>query len=755
MPLTSPKLDDLDYATVEAMLRERIPLVAPEWTDHNDSDPGIAMVQLFSHLAEHLGYRLNRVSEKSYVEFLRLVGVRLAPSVAAKTRLALSLNKPASAEALTVRVHSQVKAKAGDPPPTFETDSTLDVLPAQVAALVTTQGGLMNINAIGETGPTDAGVDPESYVEQRFSLVWDGKAPKLKDLVTDPARAFMADTETLHTTLFIGLAFNRSPAAGFRGARASLHLQLDQDENPETDVSVSSDVLPLSIVNAFPEGGALAEYHYYRPPEPGETAGAWIPLPMIVDETNSWTRSGVMRFDVPDRIGPIPDGSWADVEPDLPHPLVGALKTPVADTPSEVPISGWIRVRFTIPPMIAIRSLSFNTVEASNLSTVVRERLGRGTGLPGQAMSFVNQNIAAETVELVSVDESQADAVIEWRQVEDFDASGPNDTDFVLDAEAGVALFGDGVRGRPPFATERIVALLYRHGGGASGDVGTGQVALPSGFPSAVSGVFNIVPARGGRDAETLSEAKARAPHAFRMRQRAVTEADFADAAREASGVKIARAEVIGRRRPYPEGHLIGGQDAPGVDFSQEAPGAVTVVVVPDMDGAYPMPTTTELTAVARHLDGIRLVTTEVFVTTPQYVRFFNFHVSVRAAPGYTSNMLREAISDHLVEYFHVLTGGMDGTGFGFGEGIHHADLVAAVMAVPGVARVEELSCLVDGRTPDNALRPLEWRLERRAFQHLTNCGETEIDTDQIIMLPDEVPFVDGATLNVRVTGAP
>ena len=30
-----------------------------------------------------------------------------------------------------------------------------------------------------------------------------------------------------------------------------------------------------------------------------------------------------------------------------------------------------------------------------------------------------------------------------------------------------------------------------------------------------------------------------------------------------------------------------------------------------------------------------------------------------------------------------------------------------------------------------------------------------DVDTDQIIMLPDEVPFVDGATLNVRVTGAP
>ena len=755
MPLISPQLDDLDYASVEAMLRERIPLVAPEWTDHNDSDPGIAMVQLFAHLAEHLGYRLNRVPEKSYVEFLRLVGVQVAPAVAARTRLALSLSKPANAEAITVPAYSQIKAKSGDPPPTFETDQVLDVLPAQIAALITTQGGLQNINAEGETGPTDAGSDPETYVEERYTLAWDGKSPKLKDLVTDPVRLFMAKPEQKHTTLFVGLAFNRSPAAGFRTARATLHLQLDQDEEPQPDSSVLTDAVPLSIVNAFPQGDTLVEYHYYQPPEPGVADGDWLPLPMISDDTDGWTRSGAMRFDVPDRIGPIPNGAWRDIESDLPHPLVGALKTPVADTPSDVAISGWLRVQFKIPPKIAIRSLSFNTVEASHLTTVRNERLGRGTGLPGQILSFTSQNVTAQSVTLVSVDEAQGDETLVWQRVEDFDAAGPNDRVYVLDAEAGQVLFGDGINGRPPFATERMIATMYRHGGGTSGDVGTGEVALPSAFPSAVAGAFNVVPSRGGRDAETLDQAKRRAPRAFRMRNRAVTETDFADAAREAPGVKIARAQVISRRRPYPEGHLIGELDAPGVDFSQEAAGAVTIVAVPDKPGAYPMPTTTELTAVAGHLDGIRLVTTEVFVTTPQYVRLFDFHVTVRAAPGYTNTMLREAISDHLQHFLHVLTGGADGTGFAFGEGLHHADLVAAVMSVPGVARVEELTCLVDGRTPSNAVNPMEWRLERRVAQRLTNCRETELDTDQVILLPDEVPFVDGATLNVRVTGAP
>jgi hypothetical protein len=65
MPLIPPTVDDLRYDTVEPMLRERIPLVAPEWTDHNETDPGIALIQLFAHLTEQLGYRLNRVPDKT------------------------------------------------------------------------------------------------------------------------------------------------------------------------------------------------------------------------------------------------------------------------------------------------------------------------------------------------------------------------------------------------------------------------------------------------------------------------------------------------------------------------------------------------------------------------------------------------------------------------------------------------------------------------------------------------------------------
>ena len=102
MPLVSPQLDDLSYQTVADLLRRQIPLYAPEWTDHNDADPGIALIQLFSHLAEMIGYRLNQVPDKNYVEFLKLIGVRVRPAEAAKTWLTFILSRAETAEAFEI-----------------------------------------------------------------------------------------------------------------------------------------------------------------------------------------------------------------------------------------------------------------------------------------------------------------------------------------------------------------------------------------------------------------------------------------------------------------------------------------------------------------------------------------------------------------------------------------------------------------------------------------------------------------------------
>jgi len=74
MPITPPNLDDLRFDRIREDLVRRIPVYAPEWTDHNESDTGITLIELFAHLAEQVGYRLNQIPEKNHIELLKLLG---------------------------------------------------------------------------------------------------------------------------------------------------------------------------------------------------------------------------------------------------------------------------------------------------------------------------------------------------------------------------------------------------------------------------------------------------------------------------------------------------------------------------------------------------------------------------------------------------------------------------------------------------------------------------------------------------------
>ncbi|MFI5915164.1 putative baseplate assembly protein [Dactylosporangium sp. NPDC051541] len=87
MSLPAPNLDDRGFADLVRDARERIARTCPEWTDLSVHDPGITFVEAFAHLTEVLLYRLNRVPEKTYVEFLNLLGVARRPPAAAWTGL--------------------------------------------------------------------------------------------------------------------------------------------------------------------------------------------------------------------------------------------------------------------------------------------------------------------------------------------------------------------------------------------------------------------------------------------------------------------------------------------------------------------------------------------------------------------------------------------------------------------------------------------------------------------------------------------
>jgi hypothetical protein len=93
MPIETPNLDDRDFQQLLAEATGIIRKYSPQWTDLSPSDPGMILLEAFAHLTEVMIYRLNRVPQKAYIEFLRLIGVKLYPPSAATVTLSFSLSR--------------------------------------------------------------------------------------------------------------------------------------------------------------------------------------------------------------------------------------------------------------------------------------------------------------------------------------------------------------------------------------------------------------------------------------------------------------------------------------------------------------------------------------------------------------------------------------------------------------------------------------------------------------------------------------
>src|SRR5690242_7803887 len=89
MPLEqeAPQLDTHTYDQLRRKLLERIPRYLPEWTDYNESDPGVTLIELFAWLSEQLFFEMSRVPERSYIKFLKLLGQELRAAVPATAYL--------------------------------------------------------------------------------------------------------------------------------------------------------------------------------------------------------------------------------------------------------------------------------------------------------------------------------------------------------------------------------------------------------------------------------------------------------------------------------------------------------------------------------------------------------------------------------------------------------------------------------------------------------------------------------------------
>src|SRR5579875_1029930 len=94
MLLPAPNLDDRTFQDLVDQAKTLIPQYCPTWTDHNVSDPGVALIELFAWMTDLMLYRVNQVPEKVTIKLLEMMGVRLQPPRAAQAPVTFCLSAP-------------------------------------------------------------------------------------------------------------------------------------------------------------------------------------------------------------------------------------------------------------------------------------------------------------------------------------------------------------------------------------------------------------------------------------------------------------------------------------------------------------------------------------------------------------------------------------------------------------------------------------------------------------------------------------
>ena len=126
MSLPEPTFDSRTYRDILNEALARIPTHNPEWTNFNDSDPGVTLLQLFSFMTENIIYRANLIPERNRQKFLRLLGIPVNGAQAASGLVSFQ-NKSGALQAINLEADKLLYASNVP----FRTNKALQVLPVE------------------------------------------------------------------------------------------------------------------------------------------------------------------------------------------------------------------------------------------------------------------------------------------------------------------------------------------------------------------------------------------------------------------------------------------------------------------------------------------------------------------------------------------------------------------------------------------------------------------------------------------------
>ena len=531
MPLPKPALDNRTFDQLVAEVRAQLPRLAPHWTDHNASDPGITLIELCSWLAEQNIYRFDRPSDEALRAFAGLAGAQSRPPGIAQTVVAIA-NASANGVALPERIQLATASAAA-----FETTEPLFASPAALVSVV----------AHGRDPPHDATNDnARSLGYPAF-----GERPRRGHalyLGFDRALDAAGATLCLHVWTETWAADDATQAALITEFDAMVQRTRD-------DCSCAAWKAAAASHDWRRHYAVTTTWEYYAGHE------TWRPLAGVVDETRALSLSGFIRFAAP-----------SGHEPDAP--------------------GGTYRIRcrilggrFECPPRL--QHIAFNAVRAEHaLSRKERALKDPARGHAHAVFSLGEAPVVAGETN-VRLRDGAGRIETDWQEVFDWDRSGPHALHYLVTPERGEFQSGDGLRAEV-LPAGRTLLVTYRVGGGDAGNLSAGSLAsvalnldnltLQPALGGLPTGLVVVQPfaALGGTPRESLRARQARAFALAHEVDKAVTIEDFESLAESAPALPIARVHAVAALHP----------DLP----CYAAPGVVTLIVVPRCRLPAPLP---------------------------------------------------------------------------------------------------------------------------------------------------------------------
>ncbi len=697
MSLPEPILDDLRFQKdLVDEARRRIVRYCPEWTEYNLSDPGITLIELFAWMTELIVYRLNQVPEKNYIRFLDFLGVRLQPASSARVELTFrtSVPLPIAPEddtSVLIPQGAEVATRQTEDEPEiiFTTDERLLIAPPRLTQLR---------RATADSGAAGAGSD-------------DFNKNYLPRLEVEPFYAFGRPRPQPGDTFYLGFD------EGLDLSGYILQLAFTCEETQAAGIRREDPpwVWEVSRGNGVWEEVPLGA----RPGERDTTGGLnnaqgslvlYLPLDLQVDEVHGRR------------------GYW--------------LRCRIEQRRRE---QGMYRES---PRVTGVKAYVLGATTRATHAVIVRdETLGVSNGEAGQSFTLRHAPALAlregEQIEVEEMIDGEL-VFVPWTLVADFSQSDRHDRHVTLDTASGEINFGPCLRqpdgsmrqyGRVPEAGRVIRISQYRYGGGVAGNLPPDKLqVLKSSIPY-IDRVTNMKRASGGRDQETLEEARMRARRELRAQQRAVTAEDYEHLA-------LAASRRVGRVKCN-AGATAGGHPLPpGVVELLVIPAALDAVQAGDLSRLQLDPALRQ--SIEDYLDERRLLTATLRLREPLYLG-----VKVRAEIVAGEYSRPEAVQQRVMAALRAFitplavhwppgdqsapaSVGANGqsapaiaigalTGWPFGRHLYLSDLYSLIQQTPGVKHVREikLGSRVMNLSAESGLAPLEevTMTERRVIE--------------------------------------